>query len=85
MARLFRHPWHVAVPLGLLLGQGGEFGFLIVNLGIHNGAIPGPAGKFIVLIVTLTMVLTPVAFTKGTDFKPALRPDPATIIHWDTW
>jgi nitroreductase len=30
-------------------------------------------------------VLTPVAFTKGTDFKPAVRPDPDTIIHWDTW
>jgi nitroreductase len=29
--------------------------------------------------------LTPVAYTVGTDFKPALRPDPETIIHWDTW
>jgi nitroreductase len=26
--------------------------------------------------------LTPVAFTKGTDFKPALRPDPDTVIDW---
>lgn len=31
------------------------------------------------------MVLTPVAFTKGTEFKPALRPDPETIIHWNQW
>lgn len=29
--------------------------------------------------------LSPVAFTKGTDFKPATRPDPDTIIHWDGW
>jgi nitroreductase len=29
--------------------------------------------------------LTPVAFTVGTDFKPAARPEPDTIIHWDTW
>jgi nitroreductase len=29
--------------------------------------------------------LSPVAFTKGTDFKPAQRPDPDTVIHWDTW
>ena len=29
--------------------------------------------------------LTPLAYTVGTDFKPALRPDPETIIHWDTW
>jgi nitroreductase len=29
--------------------------------------------------------LTPLAYTIGTDFKPAARPDPDTIIHWDTW
>ena len=26
--------------------------------------------------------LTPLAFTNGTDFKPALRPDPDTVIDW---
>jgi len=30
-------------------------------------------------------VLTPLAYTKGTDFKPALRPDPDEVIHWDRW
>jgi nitroreductase len=29
--------------------------------------------------------LSPLAYTKGTDFKPAARPEPDTIIHWDTW
>ena len=29
--------------------------------------------------------LSPLAHTKGTDFKPAMRPEPDTIIHWDTW
>jgi nitroreductase len=29
--------------------------------------------------------LTPLAFTVGTDFKPAARPEPDTIIHWDVW
>ena len=29
--------------------------------------------------------LTPVAHTVGTDFKPAMRPDPDTVIHWDAW
>jgi nitroreductase len=28
---------------------------------------------------------TPLAYTIGTDFKPAGRPAPDTIIHWDTW
>ncbi len=61
LAKLFRQPWHVAAPLGLLLGQGGEFAFLIVNLAVANGAMPSPTGKFITLTVTLTMVLTPFA------------------------
>ena len=26
--------------------------------------------------------LTPVAYTKGTDFKPAVRPDPDKVIDW---
>jgi nitroreductase len=29
--------------------------------------------------------VTPLAHTLGTDFKRALRPEPDTIIHWDTW
>jgi len=30
-------------------------------------------------------VLTPVAFTKGTNFKPAARPAPDDVIHWNAW
>jgi nitroreductase len=29
--------------------------------------------------------LSPLAYTIGTDFKPAARPAPDTVIHWDTW
>lgn len=29
--------------------------------------------------------LSPVAFTKGTDFRPAMRPAPEEVIHWDRW
>lgn len=29
--------------------------------------------------------LSPLAYTIGTDFKPAKRPEPDTIIHWDRW
>jgi nitroreductase len=29
--------------------------------------------------------LTPLAFTRGTDFRPADRPPADTVIHWDTW
>ena len=29
--------------------------------------------------------LSPLAFTKGTDFKAATRPPADSIIHWDQW
>ena len=29
--------------------------------------------------------MSPLAYTVGTDFKPAARPEPDSIIHWDTW
>jgi nitroreductase len=31
------------------------------------------------------VALLPVAYTKGTDFKRANRPDPSTVIHYDEW
>jgi nitroreductase len=30
-------------------------------------------------------VLTPLAFTKGTDFHPASRPEPDAVISWNCW
>lgn len=29
--------------------------------------------------------LSPLAYTVGTEFKPAMRPDPDTVIRWDQW
>ena len=29
--------------------------------------------------------LSPLAYTKGTEFKPAERPEPDSIIHWNSW
>ena len=29
--------------------------------------------------------LSPLAYTIGTDFKPATRPAPDSVIHWDQW
>ena len=29
--------------------------------------------------------LSPLAYTVGTDFRPALRADAEAVIHWDGW
>lgn len=31
------------------------------------------------------VALIPIAYTRGTDFKPAYRPPVATVMHVDTW
>ena len=31
------------------------------------------------------VAMLPVAYTVGTDFKPAARPGPETIVHWNGW
>lgn len=33
----------------------------------------------------MQVALLPVGYTKGTDFKRAARPDPSTIMRWDSW
>ena len=33
----------------------------------------------------MQVALLPVAYTKGTEFKPADRPPPDRIVHWETW
>lgn len=33
----------------------------------------------------MQVALLPVAYTKGTDFRPADRPPPETITHWERW
>jgi nitroreductase len=33
----------------------------------------------------MQVALLPVAYTVGTDFKPAKRPPPEDIVHWDGW
>jgi nitroreductase len=34
--------------------------------------------------VTMVSVF-PVAYTLGTEFRPALRPEPHEVTHWETW
>ena len=51
----------------------------IIDANTRNGTFSS------VVMARPSALLTPVAFTKGTDFKPARRPDPMSIIHVDGW
>jgi glutathione-regulated potassium-efflux system protein KefB len=59
LARLFGMPWRPALGLGLLLSQGGEFGFVLFSQA-QNGLIISPeAASLFGAVVTLSMATTP--------------------------
>ena len=55
----FRMPWRAALALGLLLSQGGEFGFVIFAQASGSGLIDAETASLFGAIVTLSMVSTP--------------------------
>ncbi|GGK42057.1 cation:proton antiporter domain-containing protein [Salinarimonas ramus] len=48
-----------AIEAGLLLGQGGEFAFIVVGLAMSLGLIPPDVGQFMLIVAGLTMLVTP--------------------------
>ena len=58
-ARAVRLPLRIAVEVGLLLGAGGEFAFVIVDGLLRGGLLDPRLGQDILVGVTLTMVALP--------------------------
>lgn len=48
-----------AIETGLLLGQGGEFAFIVVGLAMSLALIPLDVGQFMLIVAGLTMLVTP--------------------------
>ncbi len=76
-------PWYRAkrqaakagIPDGLSSGSGRDNG----PSGVGEGDIGIPHDT------VAHAVLTPLAYTRGTEFHPAARPQPDAVIHWDNW
>ena len=56
---LFRLPGLYAVPLGLLLAQGGEFGFVVFSVAVGGELIEEGLGQSLIIGVALSMMATP--------------------------
>jgi Kef-type K+ transport system membrane component KefB len=50
---------HTAVEAGLLLGQAGEFAFVVIGIAALRGLVPGATGQFLLIVAGLIMVITP--------------------------
>lgn len=48
-----------AIEAGLLLGQGGEFAFIVVGLAMSLGLLADEVGQFMLIVTALTMIVTP--------------------------
>lgn len=61
-ARLYGLPGRDAVDLGVLLAQGGEFGFVLLTAALGHGLLDDRLVDRLVLAITLSMALTPLLF-----------------------
>ncbi|MBW8899808.1 MAG: cation:proton antiporter [Massilia sp.] len=59
LLRLGGLPWGRAVEGGLLLGQGGEFAFIVIGYAIASKLIDGALGARVMLAVGLSLFVTP--------------------------
>lgn len=64
LAIAFGAPKDVAIRSGLLLGEGGEFAFVVIGTALAAGLVPVETAQFMFAVVGLTIVATP--------FLPAL-------------
>lgn len=76
VALLFRMgglPWGRAVEGGLLLGQGGEFAFIVIGYAATSGVLDPALGARVMLAVGLSLFITPMLARLGTAIGDQLE------------
>jgi CPA2 family monovalent cation:H+ antiporter-2 len=84
LARLFRLSWAAATEVGLLLGPGGEFAFVVIGLATTFDLIKANVASFTLALTSLTMAFIPVLSIVARKLHRRLRDtkpvDPALAI-----
>lgn len=65
LGRIFGLPGTAPLRVAFTLSQGGEFAFVIFAAAVAAGAMPPDLAALLIMVVTLTMLLTPVLVTVG--------------------
>jgi len=83
IARAFGLSWGRSVEAGLLLGQGGEFAFIVVGVAIVAKLLAPELAAFLMMLIGLSLFVTP-AFASlgralGERIERALAPAPGEI------
>ena len=74
LARLFGKPWVPALQMGLLLSQGGEFGFVLFAEAQRGLLIAPAAVQLFSAVVTISMALTPLLFVAASRLEGRAQP-----------
>jgi CPA2 family monovalent cation:H+ antiporter-2 len=77
----FGLPRHISIEAGLLLGQGGEFAFVVVGLAMSLGLMPRDTGQFMLIVASLSMLVTPLVAAAGQRLGTALEHAHETKRH----
>jgi CPA2 family monovalent cation:H+ antiporter-2 len=77
LARVFGLRWLTGLQAGLLLGTGGEFGFVILGLAHVEGLIGADVVRFRLVVAAATMACIPLLSTLGRRMSRAARIAPA--------
>jgi CPA2 family monovalent cation:H+ antiporter-2 len=77
----FGLPRHVALEAGLLLGQAGEFAFVVVGLAMSLDVMPRDTGQFMLIVAGLSMLVTPLVAATGQRVGAVLEDAEETRRH----
>jgi len=65
LLRVFGLSWGRSAEGGLLLGQGGEFAFIVIGMALALGLLERQVGQFMLIVVGVSMLATPVVARLG--------------------
>ena len=81
LARGFGLSWPHAIEMGFLLAQAGEFAFVIISTASQGGAFPSETADYMLLVVAVSLFLTPVSAALGATLARRLTRNAASTIQ----
>lgn len=84
LSRLFGQSWSTAIKIGLLIGPGGEFAFIVIGLSVAAGLLDHARAEPILAVVAISMAAVPLFDYLGRRLSVRVEkivpPDPATLV-----
>jgi len=65
LGRVFGLTWPRAIETGFLLGQAGEFGFVVIAAAQAGQAIPADTANYMLIVTALSIFITPIVASLG--------------------